>query len=93
MLACHLFVFFLLVLDWVEDPHFGQCPYSGPFTSRLYHADDSETRASFVVPVTPVDFTPITLTSRDGFAAVPARALMDEPARMSSLYQFMSLQR
>jgi hypothetical protein len=92
MMFYALIALFLLGVDWLEDPHFGQSAFSRPMASQIYGSDELEVHAMVVVEHPPFIEQPSLVTTYC-IPAMEPMALTASPFSVPPLYNFMSIQR
>jgi hypothetical protein len=95
MFTWQFLLLFLLAVDWVEDAHYGQSPFSRPLASQVYRADELRPQhlsddATLIPACNPLPFEHL----HDCLALSRTPLLMNpsEPNSRPPLYTFMSIQ-
>jgi len=94
MIYYHLFALFLLGVDWLEDPHFGQFQHSRRMASELCIADELQHSESDLADQLQLFEQPPLLPALSNAPLITSVTLHSEsPYSVPILYTFMSLQR
>jgi hypothetical protein len=87
-----LIALFLLGVDWLEDPQFGQSAYSRPMTSTIYGTDELEQHVMVVAEHSQfIEQHSLATTYR--IPSIEPMVLTMSPFSIPALYNFMSIQR
>ena len=93
ILLCTLLLF-LLGVDWLEDPHFGQSPFSRPMASQMCNAHRTLRQQEFSIDEhTALSDASLLTPSLLNSLVAPVERVLASSDCITSLYIFMSLQR
>jgi hypothetical protein len=92
MMFYALIALFLLGVDWLEDPHFGQSAFSRPMASQIYGSDELEQHVMVVVEH-PQFIEQQSLATTYCIPTIEPMAITVSPFSIPALYNFMSIQR
>jgi hypothetical protein len=94
MIFCRLFLLFLVGVDWVDDPHFGNSMFSRPMASQPFQViSDCDHQELNVAGHMAVLCRPLPAVTMSVFPAIASLTPMSFfPFCIPSMHFFMSLQ-